>query len=82
MKKAPLFLLLALSLAACQQSIIETKPPAPSTKELKTQIDEQECQRSSKFKGLKYLSPFFSSETEAKYNECMKRRGYPVPPAQ
>lgn len=78
-KNAILPLLFSGLLAGCHQTAIETKPPPPSGKNVALQIAEQECQKASRFKGLKILAPFFSGTTEEKYRDCMKKRGYPVP---
>jgi hypothetical protein len=78
-KRTTLSLLIALTLAGCHQTAFETTPPPPSKKDVQTQMDEQHCKKSSQFKGFKYLAPFFSSETDTRYADCLRRQGYTMP---
>lgn len=83
MKKTTMSFIVALqvSMSGCYyKPVIDAKPEqVKNTKPLTTQLDEQQCQNTSKFKGLKYLAPLFSSDTDTKYNDCMRKRGYSIP---
>jgi hypothetical protein len=70
-------ILLLAHLAACSQTHVDSQSPQKLAG-VKAQMDEQECDKATRYHGQKIFEPFFYFESREKYKECLKRRGHAV----
>lgn len=77
MRRTTLSIVILANLAACNQTHVNPQS-SQKTAGVKAQIDQQECEKTSRYHGQKVFEPFFYFESREKYKECLKRRGHTV----
>lgn len=76
-RRMTLPLVLLANLAACSQAHVDPQSPRRLA-QVKEQIDQQECEKTSRYHGQKVFEPFYYFESREKYKECLQRRGHAV----